>query len=104
MSCFSSGLTGTFEFDSVTKHDFHRGTRSLHHYGEGRYTGEMIFAADPDGRAEDDGWLLSIVYDTRDDSSELVILDARAIEDGPVARVHLPRRVPCGFHANWFPD
>jgi carotenoid cleavage dioxygenase-like enzyme len=104
MSTFSSGLSGTFEFDSVTKHDFHRGTQSRHHYGEGRYTGEMIFAADPDGSAEDDGWLLSIIYDTRDDSSELVILDARAIEAGPVARVHLPRRVPCGFHANWFPD
>jgi carotenoid cleavage dioxygenase-like enzyme len=104
MSTFSTGLTQTFEFDSVTKHDFRSGTRSRYHYGDGRYTGEMVFAPDPNGSAEDDGWLLSIVYDVRDDTSEFMILDARAIEDGPIARVPLPRRVPCGFHANWFPD
>jgi carotenoid cleavage dioxygenase len=104
MSSFSAGLTGAFEFDSITKYDLHAGTRSRHYFGEGRYTGEMIFAPDPNGSAEDDGWILSIVYDARDDSSEFVILDAGAVEDEPVARVQLPRRVPCGFHANWFPD
>ena len=66
--------------------------------------GESVFAADPDGSTEDDGWLLNIVYDDRRDASDLVVLDARDITAGPVATVHMPRRVPFGFHANWFPE
>ncbi len=64
--------------------------------------GESVFAPDPDGSAEDDGWLLNIVYDAAADSSDLLVLDARDVAAGPVATVHLPRRVPFGFHANWF--
>jgi len=61
-----------------------------------------VFAPDPYGTAEDYGWLLNIVYDDQQDSSYLVVLDARDVAAGPVATVHLPRRVPFGFHANWF--
>ena len=56
--------------------------------------------AEDDG-AEDDGYLLGIVTDARDRSSALVVLDARDVGAGPVARVPLPRRVPHGFHAQW---
>jgi hypothetical protein len=35
--------------------------------------------------------------------SSLVVLDARDIAGGPVARVLIPQRMPFGFHANWFP-
>ena len=54
--------------------------------------------------AEDDGWLLNIVFDRTTETSDLVIVDARDVEGEPVARVHLPRRVPSGFHGNWMPD
>jgi carotenoid cleavage dioxygenase len=33
--------------------------------------------------------------------SELAVFDAQAITDDPVAVVHLPVRVPNGFHGNW---
>jgi carotenoid cleavage dioxygenase len=33
-----------------------------------------------------------------------VLLDARDITGGPVARVVMPRRLPFGFHGNWMPD
>ena len=36
------------------------------------------------------------------DKADIVVLDARSVESGPVARVHVPRRIPFGFHANWF--
>jgi carotenoid cleavage dioxygenase len=32
-----------------------------------------------------------------------VVLDAQAIDKGPIATAELPRRVPFGFHGNWAP-
>ena len=63
-----------------------------------------MFARDPDGAAEDDGWLLNLVTDLATDTTDLVVVDARDLDAEPVARVHLPRRVPFGFHGNWMPD
>jgi carotenoid cleavage dioxygenase len=47
---------------------------------------------------------LSVVTDRATDSSDLAVLDARDVAGEPVARVHIPRRVPIGFHANWFAE
>ena len=47
-----------------------------------------------DGRGEDEGWVLSVVYDAARDASDLVILDATSFAGPPVATVHLPARVP----------
>ncbi len=44
--------------------------------------------------AEDDGWLLSFVYDRATDRSDLVVLAADDPAAGPVASVKLPVRVP----------
>ena len=54
--------------------------------------------------SEDDGWLMSLVYDSRADRSELLILDALDVAAEPLARVPLPQRVPFGFHGNWISD
>ena len=86
------------------KIDYRTGNIAYHDHGPGRGTGEGIFLADPEGSAEDDGWLMSFVYDEAKHNSELVILDARDLSRPPVARVLLPQRVPYGFHGNWVPD
>jgi carotenoid cleavage dioxygenase len=54
--------------------------------------------------AEDDGWLLTFVYDAGSDRSDLVVLNAGDFAGEPEAVVHLPVRVPHGFHASWIPD
>lgn len=54
--------------------------------------------------AEDEGWLLSYVYDQNTNTSDVVILDAQDFEGTPVATIHLPVRVPYGFHGNWVAD
>jgi carotenoid cleavage dioxygenase len=36
--------------------------------------------------------------------ADLVVIDASDVTAGPVATVHLPRRVPTGFHGAWIPD
>ncbi|MEQ1700945.1 MAG: carotenoid oxygenase family protein [Ilumatobacteraceae bacterium] len=93
-----------FDFEGVVKFDFENGSSSAHYYGESEVSGEHVFAPDPAGTGEDDGWLMSFVTDRATQQSELVILDARDVAAGPVARVQMAARVPLGFHANWFAD
>ena len=91
-------------FDGVIMFDHEAGTSVEHVYGPTHSCGEAVFAADPAGTAENDGWLLNFVTDLSEGTSELVVLDARDIAAGPVARVVMRRRVPFGFHGNWMPD
>jgi carotenoid cleavage dioxygenase len=42
------------------------------------------------------------VYDAATDRSDLVVLDASSMTE--VAAVHLPTRVPYGFHGSWIAD
>ncbi|NTU82661.1 MAG: Apocarotenoid-15,15'-oxygenase [Chloroflexales bacterium] len=47
---------------------------------------------------EDDGWLLTLVYNAARHESEVVILDARDLGRGPIARLRLGHHVPHGLH------
>ena len=51
-----------------------------------------------------DAWILVCVNDRAGGPAELVVLDGEDLADAPVARVHLPQRVPDGFHGAWVPD
>ena len=44
------------------------------------------------------------MYDRTTGTSDLVILDGRTPSAPPVATVHLPRRIPFGFHGSWVDD
>lgn len=90
--------------NSLLKYDLATGTSVEHDFGPGFYPGEAVFAPDPSSKEEDAGWLLALVYDAAGDRSDLVILDAQDFTSRPVATVHLPCRVPFGFHGNWFDD
>lgn len=87
----------------VFKHDVTAGTTTTHLLGPGRSAGEFVFVPDPDGTAEDDGWLMGYVHDAATGLTELVVLDATDVASDPVAVVKLPVRVPAGFHGNWVP-
>ncbi|HVX21804.1 MAG TPA: carotenoid oxygenase family protein [Acidimicrobiales bacterium] len=90
-------------FDALVRYDLTRDLASRWDPGPGRYPGEPVFVRDPDGRADDEGWVLSVVYDAGTGSSDLVILDASSFGADPDAVVHLPARVPFGFHGSWVP-
>ena len=91
------------DFDSIVKYDDDTGARMIWGSGPNGHIGETVFAPNPDGDGEDDGWLLNTVHHDDTDTTDVVVLEARDISAGPVATVHMPRRVPFGFHANWFP-
>ncbi|MBD2343824.1 carotenoid oxygenase family protein [Anabaena subtropica] len=88
-------------FDGIIKYDLHNGKSQTHEYGQGRYGGEAVFVARPGAKSEDDGWLVTYVYDHAEESSELFVVNAQDVNSEPVARVLLPQRVPYGFHGAW---
>lgn len=92
-----------FDQGTLVRYDSTTGGAEEIGFGAGRTAGEVVFVPRSPVAAEDDGWYLTLVHDRATDRSELVVLDASAPSEGPVARVHLPTRVPLGFHGNWVP-
>jgi carotenoid cleavage dioxygenase len=90
-------------FGGLLKYDLDRGKSERHAHGRGRTGGEGVFVPRPDGKGEDDGWLVTYVHDGGSGTSEMVVIDARDFAAAPVAQVVLPQRVPYGFHGTWVP-
>ena len=106
---------GNAPLQAIVKIDLETGERQLWSAAPQGYVSEPIFVprspkAFKDGLpsaevigAEDDGWLLTLVYDAAHDRSDVVILDARDLHQGPIARLHLKHHVPYGLHGSFTP-
>ncbi len=92
------------EFGAAMKHDLRRGKTEVHDYGRGRMTSEPVFVRKPGAADEDDGWVISCVYDSDRHRSDVVILEAQDFGGEPIATIPLPVRVPFTFHGGWAPD
>lgn len=92
---------GWFLFNGLVKHDMKTGDSQTFMLGEGQYASETPFAPRVDAKDEDDGYLVSFIIDMKNDRSECIIIDAKRVSDGPVARVILPQRISSGTHATW---
>jgi carotenoid cleavage dioxygenase-like enzyme len=90
--------------DALLKHDLATGRVEAHRFGRDAVVGEAVFAPSAPDAAEDDGYVLAFVHDPDRGAADLVVLAARDFTGAPVARVHLPVRVPLGFHGSWVPD
>ena len=86
------------------KHDFDQDRREVHNLGAGRVPGEFVLVPRSDDAPEGDGWLMGYAIDARENTTDLVIIDADDFSGPPVATITIPRRVPTGFHGNWLPD
>lgn len=92
---------GDWYMIGIKKYDLFTGTATRYEYGEQRYGSEPQIARKVGAIEEDDGYVITIVTDMKENRSECVILNAKDIEAGPVARIILPERVPNGTHACW---
>jgi carotenoid cleavage dioxygenase-like enzyme len=90
-------------FDQLARFDVESGRLETVSLGPDTYPSEPVFVRDRAGAAEDDGWILSLVYDGRAHSSHVAVLDARHVSDGPVARADLGHPVPFTFHGQFAP-
>ncbi|MFM6430712.1 MAG: carotenoid oxygenase family protein [Dolichospermum sp.] len=88
-------------FDGVIKYDFENGTSQTHEFGKNRYGAESVFVPSPNATAEDQGWLVTFVYDENSQRSELLVINAEDMTSEPIARVIISQRVPYGFHGTW---
>ena len=85
---------------SLVRYDLARDERAVWHPGPGRRAGEPVFVRDPEGHADDEGWVLSLVDEGV--TTRLAVLDASAFgRADPDALVELPERVPCSPHGWW---
>ena len=97
------GYTVEFELQvgarGLIKHDLEARTEARHDVGPAGAASEGVFV--PVGAGEDEGYILSVVYDGGSGASHLRIIDAQDFAAPPVAKIQLPARVPFGFHGNW---
>lgn len=92
------------EIRGVISYDLERGTSTRHAVAPGDNNSEFVFAPDPDRTGETGGWLLGSVHRAERDADDIEVLDAADPSAGPVAVIHLSRRIPAGFHGTWLPD
>ncbi len=90
---------------SLYKHDYATGSTTVAALDPDLLLGEVCFVPNPSAGAagpedsEDDGILMGYGSHRSRDEGQLLLVDAQTLET--VATVHLPQRVPMGFHGNW---
>ncbi|MDY7016532.1 MAG: carotenoid oxygenase family protein, partial [Cyanobacteriota bacterium] len=96
--------TGNAPLQGILKLDLASGDRQFWSAAPRGFLSEPIFVPKPEGGDEDEGWLLAMVYDASQHRSDLVILEAREVDRGPIARLHLDYHLPYGLHGSWTPE
>ncbi len=88
-------------FSSLEKFDADNGTTQTLELGDEQFPNEPIFIRRKNAISEDDGYLLSVIYDGNEDSSYLAVVDAKRFNEGVIAKVHFGQALPISFHGNW---
>jgi carotenoid cleavage dioxygenase-like enzyme len=84
--------------DTIVKADVDAGSTT--EWAEaGCSPGEPVFVAAPGAQGEDEGVLLSVVFDASSGRSFLLVLDAADL--GELARAEVPHHIPYGFHGQF---
>ena len=81
--------------------DWRAGRTRVFDFGADHVMDEMVFVPRPGGTAEDDGWLVGPTINLAARVTELHVLDAARIEDGPVATWRADAALPVSFHGIW---
>lgn len=93
--------TGNAPLQAILKLDLETSERQLYSFAPSGYVSEPIFIPKPESKTEDDGWIITLVYDGNKHRSDVVILDGLDLNKGPIARLHLKHHIPYGLHGNW---
>ncbi len=97
---------GEFFWSGISRVDTTTGAISSFQFGMKEYCSEPVFipipgrSYAPDGPGEP-GWVLTEAYDSGDRTSNLAVLRAERLADGPVARIRLSHHAPFSYHGWW---
>ena len=93
--------TGNDPLQAIKKLDLQSGERRVWSAAPRGFVSEPLMVPRPGASAEDDGWVLCLVWNGARCASDLVILDAATLQE--VAVLELPLAVPHGLHGSWAP-
>ena len=65
--------------------------------------GRKAFPRTPDA-PEANGYLITPVYNHTTDTTNITIIDTNDFTGPPIATIHLPVRIPHGFHTTWITE
>lgn len=65
---------------------------------------EPVFVPKSPDAPEGVGYVMALANRLLDQATDLVILDAERMHEGPIATVHLPVRLRMSLHGNWVPS
>jgi len=91
--------SGNAPLQAIEKLDLASGERQLWSAAPRGFVSEPVMVPRPGATAEDDGWLLCLVWNGARCASDLVILDAASLAE--LAVLELPLAVPHGLHGSW---
>ena len=92
---------GNDPLQAIKKLDLQSGERRVWSAAPRGFVSEPLMVPRPGAAAEDDGWVLCLVWNGARCASDLVILDAASLAE--VAVLELPLAVPHGLHGSWAP-
>jgi len=91
----------SFRMNRIGHIEFSTGKQTSWWAGPQSLIQEPCFVPRSADAPEGDGYVIALVDNLVTNYSDLVILDARHVADGPVARAKLPFRMRSGLHGNW---
>jgi carotenoid cleavage dioxygenase-like enzyme len=102
MSGFQPGTDISNELlNSIACFDHQTGNLIAANIGENYYPSEPIYVQD--SQKSEQGWLLTVVYDGNNHSSEVWIFASNLLNPEPVCKLGLPSVIPHSFHGTWKP-
>lgn len=87
----------------LAKVDLETGAVARHDFGPGGYPGEPLFTAGNPRGAEDDGVVVTLVFDAARQRTDIVGLDARDLAARPLFVAPLKHHVPYSLHGTFAP-
>lgn len=95
-------ITGMF-INCIGHVDLATGKESTYYVGPTSTLQEPTFIPKSDTAAEGEGYLVALVNRYEEMRSDLILLDAQHLEEGPIATIRLPLRLRQGLHGTWVP-